>query len=156
MMIVDAFAQSSRAHGWPVHSFYGSRSKSAASDERKLFGMIDSLRRIVLSPPAMSERFHALFLDQGRALVGQTSLGFGSMCGVHLRFRELFAYALGVGADSMIIAHNHPSGDCRPSRSDVEATKRLASVANALEIELIDHLIFTQDAVFSMRGGSEL
>lgn len=156
MMIAEAFGELNRAKGLPFETLQDLFGNEAVSDERKLFGMIDRLRKVVLTPPAMRERLHALFLNNGRAIVGQTSLGLGNVCGVHLRLRELFTYALGVGADSMILAHNHPSGDCRPSRCDVEATTRVAYLAKALEIELIDHLIFTHNAVYSMRGGSRL
>ena len=61
-----------------------------------------------------------------------------------------------MGARGLIVAHNHPSGDCRPSRSDILATHRLKEVAIALDIELIDHLILTENAVYSMRAGGDL
>lgn len=156
MMIAETCREPNRTRKLALQRLHDLVGNGAMADERKLFGMIDSLRRIVLSPPTRSERFHALFLNHGRSVIGQTSLGLGNVCGVHLRLRELFTHALRVGADSMILAHNHPSGDCRPSLCDVEATTRVAHLAKALEIELIDHLIFTQNAVFSMRGGSKL
>ena len=118
--------------------------------------MIDSLRRAVLTPPVNSERFHVVFMDENRAFLGDASLGAGSICGLSLRLRELFRRGLSLGARGMILAHNHPSGDCRPSAGDVEATQRVAMVARALEIELVDHLIFTKSAVYSMRGRGEL
>lgn len=126
------------------------------SHERMLARMIEDLRRIVLAPPANIERFHAVFLDKDRAVLGQAAMGSGDQCGLCLRPRELFSRALCVGAESMIIAHNHPSGDCRPSVCDVEATTQIAEIANALEIELVDHLIFTRRGTYSMRGGGEL
>jgi DNA repair protein RadC len=70
--------------------------------------------------------------------------------------RDVFAEALRLGASGMILAHNHPSGECRPSDNDIAATRRLAEVALALDVALIDHLIFTHEAVYSMRAGGLL
>jgi len=124
--------------------------------ERVLADMICDMRRVVLCPPATKERCYAIFLDHNRTIAGEAALGSGDEAAVRLRLRDVFAAAFACGANSMILAHNHPSGDCTPSLGDIATTKRLASVANTLEIELIDHLIFTQSAVFSMRRGSEL
>jgi len=124
--------------------------------ERMLAKMIDDLRQIVLAPPATSERFYAVFMDKNRTVLGHAAMGEGHHCAVCLRPRELFSRALSLGTQSMVIAHNHPSGDCRPSACDVETTNRIAGLANALEIELLDHLIFTHDGTYSMRGGGEL
>ena len=124
--------------------------------ERMLAKMIEDLRRLVLAPPATSERFYAVFMDKNRSVLGHAAMGEGHHCAVCLRPRELFSRALSVGTESMVIAHNHPSGDCRPSVCDVETTSHIAGLANALEIELLDHLIFTHDCTYSMRGGGEL
>jgi len=137
---------------------------SDAKAERQLAALIAHLRRIVVHGPGSyaslggrcDERFHAVFLDEERGFVGETSLGQGSESTLSLRLRDLFTHALGVRAASMIIAHNHPSGDSRPSRCDIEATCRVSEIANALDIELLDHLIFTESAVYSMRAGDNL
>lgn len=64
---------------------------------------------------------------------------------------ELFRQALHVGATGMIFAHNHPSGDNQPSRSDKLLTVALAAAGEALELCLVDHLIFGESEVFSFR-----
>lgn len=73
-----------------------------------------------------------------------------------VRMRENFGEALRLDARELILAHNHPSGQCRPSSCDMTATRRLAEVARALDIVLIDHLILTDEAVYSMRAGGLL
>ena len=65
--------------------------------------------------------------------------------------RAIFAAALGHDAAGMVIAHNHPSGDPRPSRADRDATRRLAETAPALGISLHDHLIFAGGGCRSFR-----
>ncbi len=124
--------------------------------EAQLAGTIDYLRSVVLRPPQHCERFHAIFVDSQRAYLGDEAMGHGAANALTLRMRDFFSKALSVGASAFIIAHNHPSGDCRPSKLDVDATLRLAAIARALDIELLDHLIFTQSAVYSMRAGGNL
>ncbi|KPF64699.1 DNA repair protein [Porphyrobacter sp. AAP60] len=118
--------------------------------------LVAHLGKVVLSPEGKHERAHVIFVDGGRSFLGDSGIGMGSIGALSLRMREVFGEALRLGARGMILAHNHPSGDCRPSSSDIAATRRLAEVAGALDIELIDHLIFTTDAVYSMRAGGML
>ena len=61
--------------------------------------------------------------------------------------------ALALGAAGFVLAHNHPSGDCRPSADDLAGTRQIAGIAEALELTLIDHLIVTRRCVYSMRAG---
>lgn len=129
-----------------------------AQDPRQVqtTAMIRYLRGAVLSAPKGCERFHAVFLDARQAYLADASMGVERITALTLRMRDLFSKALAVGARGLIVAHNHPSGDCRPSRSDILATHRLKEVAIALDIELIDHLILTENAVYSMRAGGDL
>jgi DNA repair protein RadC len=117
---------------------------------------ITYLRKVVLTPPALHERGHAIFVDHHRACVGEAAFGMGNIGKLTLRMRELFADALRVDAAGIILAHNHPSGQCRPSEGDIIATRRLQEIGRALDIALIDHLIFTPEAVYSMRAGGFL
>ena len=102
------------------------------------------------------ERFHVVFLDHDRRYRDDCILTCGS--GVHLpvRLRDVFARALQQDARNLVVAHNHPSGDCRPSDADLSATTRLREIGQALDIELLDHLIFTREKVYSMRAGGKL
>ncbi len=124
--------------------------------EARLNSMIAFLQRMVLTPPVQREKFHAIFVSAQKQYLGDASLGFGAPTTLTLRMRDLFSHALSVGASGLIVAHNHPSGDCRPSASDIAATLRLSEVASALDIELLDHLIFTTDAAYSMRAGGDI
>lgn len=118
--------------------------------------MIAYLRSTVLAPPARHERGHAIFLDANSAWLGDAPCGIGTMATLALRMRTLLGEALRQDAAGIILAHSHPSGHCRPSGCDIAATHRLAEVASALDIALIDHLIFTTDSVYSMRAGGLL
>lgn len=126
-----------------------------APDKRSA-AMIAYLRSVVLTPPAQYERGHAIFLDRRSGWLGDAPCGIGTMTTLGIRMRALLGDALRHDAAGIILAHNHPSGHCRPSGCDIATTRRLAEVARALDITLIDHLIFTTDAVYSMRAGGLL
>lgn len=132
------------------------RSSFDPCKERQLEMLMARLRWAILRPPATGERFHAVFLDDYASIVGDSPIITGKTGTLSLRMRDLFAHAFSANAKGMILAHNHPSGDCRPSEKDIHATRRISEVANALDIALIDHLIFTNTAVFSMRAGDKL
>ncbi|WP_255548084.1 JAB domain-containing protein [Erythrobacter ani] len=118
--------------------------------------MVEYLRDMVLDDTVQRERFHAIFLDRNRNYLADGGMGQGGNASLSFRMRELFGRALSLGARNIIIAHNHPSGDCRPSERDLLATRRLVEVGKALDIELIDHLIITHRSVYSMRAGGNL
>ncbi|MBA4052721.1 MAG: DNA repair protein [Erythrobacter sp.] len=130
--------------------------ESAVSPDQRAAAMIGYLRSLVLAPPAQYERGHAIFLDAHRAWLGDAPCGIGTMTTLAIRMRALLGEALRHNAAGIILAHSHPSGACRPSGCDIATTRRLAEIAQALDITLIDHLIFTTDAVYSMRAGGLL
>lgn len=118
--------------------------------------IVDFLRRRLAPHDGCRENFHALFLDGQQRLVGEKAIR-GDQAGVfRTRSRELFSDALAVKARGLIIAHNHPSGRCEPSRADIAATRKLSDLALALDIELVDHLIITSASAYSMRAGGIL
>lgn len=131
-------------------------SSAAHASDRRTQAMIDYLRRVVLQEPVTHERSHAIFVDRDHVWLGDAAVGAGNAGSLILRMRGLLGEALRLDAAGIILAHNHPSGQCRPSDCDISATRRLCEVARALDITLIDHLIFTQDAVYSMRAGGLL
>lgn len=123
------------------------------TQEQRVGTMIAYLRGVVLAPPARHERGHAIFVDSQSGWLGDAPFGMGDMNTLRLRMRTLFGEALRLDAAGMILAHSHPSGACRPSVCDIAATRRLVDVGKALEIAVIDHLIVTADALYSMRAG---
>ena len=116
--------------------------------------MLALLGRILAD--ASDERLVAIFADRERRYLGHETLASGSPGQVVVRVRLLFTRALAFGACGVILAHNHPSGDCRPSDSDLRTTERLRDVAQALEMELLDHLIFAGGRCYSMASGRYL
>ena len=66
--------------------------------------------------------------------------------------RDIIAEAMTHRSAGILLAHNHPSGDARPSESDFRATRRLATAAEALDCTILDHLIFGGAKCTSLRG----
>lgn len=100
---------------------------------------------------AEGERLAVLHLDGGRRIIAVEAHAAAAADAIDLPVRAIFKAALGHGAVGLILAHNHPSGDPRPSRADIAATRLLAETAAALGIVLHDHLIFAGAGCRSLR-----
>jgi DNA repair protein RadC len=88
------------------------------------------------------EEVHALYLDRRLRPVRVQRLSVGNREASVLCPREVVRGALLNDATSVLLAHNHPSGDPEPSREDVSATRRVRSAAEAAGVQLVDHLVF--------------
>ena len=75
----------------------------------------------------------------------------GDSSEVDFPLRDIILDAAQHGSAGIVLAHNHPSGDARPSDSDLRATRRLASAAEALDCKVVDHLVFAGTECTSMR-----
>ncbi len=93
----------------------------------------------------------ALSLDGGQRLIAQRIITIGTLDAVLAHPREVFAEALMDRAASIIVAHNHPSGDAQPSQPDIALTQQLAAAGQLLGVALRDHLILTKTDYFSFR-----
>ena len=96
------------------------------------------------------EHLFVVLRDVKRRAIHQEMVCLGTLTEVLIHPREIFAPAIKRGAHSVIIAHNHPSGDLTPSQQDLELTKKLIEAGELLKIRLVDHLIL------SPRGYSSL
>ena len=76
----------------------------------------------------------------------------GDSCSADLPTRAIVRDAAAHGSVGILLAHNHPSGDCRPSRADCLATRKLATAAGALDCEVLDHFVFAGTESASFRG----
>ena len=94
---------------------------------------------------ACQEECIVLFLNQANMPLGVLKLSRGGISGTVVDIRIILATALTSLASSIIIAHNHPSGQLKPSKSDEELTNKLKHGAKLLDITLLDHLIITPD-----------
>lgn len=93
----------------------------------------------------MQEEFKILLLNNSNEILGIQTFSKGSTNGTVVDIKLLFATALKACASSIIIAHNHPSGNLSPSEKDIELTKKINQSAKFLDIKLLDHLIVTRE-----------
>jgi DNA repair protein RadC len=87
------------------------------------------------------EEFRVLFLDRKNVLVADEVQSRGSIDHTPVYPREIVKRALELAATSIILVHNHPSGDPTPSKADIEMTRDIARAAQALGITVHDHLV---------------
>ena len=95
------------------------------------------------------EYFKVLFLNQANQILGYTLISEGGLTETTADVRLIFQAALLTNSVALILAHNHPSGNLKPSQSDLDITKKLKNSCDLLDISLLDHLIITKDNYFS-------
>ena len=82
-----------------------------------------------------------LALNARNEVLGKKVVAIGSLNKAVVEPRDIFSWALGKHASGIILVHNHPSGDSRPSKADTLFTKRIRDGGELLGVELIDHVI---------------
>jgi DNA repair protein RadC len=98
------------------------------------------------------EQFRIIFLDQKNKIIADEIQQKGTVDETPVYPREVVKRALFLNASSVIVAHNHPSGDASPSKADIEITEQIEKALNAVDIKLHDHLIIAKDKHFSFAG----
>lgn len=98
------------------------------------------------------EQFRALFLDKRNHLLSDELVAHGTIDHAPVYPREVVRRALEVSAASLILVHNHPSGDPGPSRADIEMTAKIVEAAAVFNIPVHDHLIVGRDGTASLRA----
>lgn len=93
----------------------------------------------------------AIYLNARKQLITTKTISIGTLTSNLVHARELFKPAIKYNADSVIIAHNHPSGDSKPSIEDKKITQKLVKAGKMLGIELNDHIIVTKNSFTSLK-----
>jgi DNA repair protein RadC len=97
------------------------------------------------------EHFVVIFLNTKNQIIHRQTIFIGSLNASIVHPREVFREAVKRSAASIIVAHNHPSGDPAPSQEDIHVTKRLAESGKMIGIELLDHLIIGDRKFVSLK-----
>ena len=97
------------------------------------------------------EHFILLSLTSLNRLINISNISIGTLNANLAHPREIFTSAIGDFAASIILVHNHPSGDPEPSKEDLEISQKLVEAGKILGIEIIDHVIVTKDKFLSMK-----
>jgi DNA repair protein RadC len=97
------------------------------------------------------EHFVALFLNTSNFVASYSIVSIGTANSAPVEPREVFQRAVLVGAISIVIAHNHPSGSLKPSDADIHITNRLCEAGQTLGIQVLDHLIIADHSFYSFK-----
>ena len=97
----------------------------------------------------MTEQFKVLLLNRCNKVLGVYEVSTGGITGTVADPRLILAATVKATACAIIIAHNHPSGNLKPSRQDEELTQKIKYAAKYLDITLLDHVIITAESYFS-------
>jgi DNA repair protein RadC len=98
------------------------------------------------------EQFRVLYLDRKNVLIADEEQARGTVDHVPVYPREVVKRALELNASSLILVHNHPSGDPTPSRADIDMTAQVEAAARALGLTLHDHLVIGRERELSFRA----
>ena len=102
------------------------------------------------------EHFVMLALDSKLRVVGAFDIHTGTINSSLVSMRSLFSRAMLCNANSIIVAHNHPSGIVKPSGEDINLTRRIKEAGEILDIKLQDHIIIGEDSYYSFNNEGRL
>lgn len=97
-----------------------------------------------------TEESAMICLNRANEVIGYFKVSSGGTASTIMDAKVIFVQALQAGAHSIILAHNHPSGDLRPSEIDIKLTKQLIKGAQLLDMRVLDHIILTEKSHTSM------
>jgi DNA repair protein RadC len=109
----------------------------------------DYLKRDFLNKD--QEHLIAIYLDSNTKIISKRIITIGTNNQTLISNRDISYHAIKEKARAIIIAHNHPSNDCYPSFEDKQATRDLKKALSLLEIELLDHLVITDNNYYSFK-----
>lgn len=102
------------------------------------------------------EEFWILLLNRANRIIGREQISSGGVAGTIVDAKLVFRSALAHTACSLILAHNHPSGNLRPSQADRQLTRKLVEAGKNLDIAVLDHLILTNSGYYSFADEGEM
>ncbi len=117
--------------------------------------LLDRVEKLVdlFKPNLANERLEAMdavYLNSQLELVhGPVRVSQGDVCGANIGLRKIISLALENSAASVVIAHNHPGGRCRPSPEDIDFTKKLSLACKPIRVCVIEHLIICKNSFYS-------
>lgn len=129
----------------------GRRRKESDPDrKRKIIGSSEAYEEIrPYLADKMHEEFWILLLNRANEVIRPLQISIGGVAGTVADPKMIFKYALEHLASSLILIHNHPSGNLTPSEADKNLTRQLKEAGKVLDLPVLDHLIYTDSGYFS-------
>ncbi len=125
------------------------RRKEEVVAKRKIVDSNDAYEYFAPMRDLPLEEAHLLMLRQDRSIIGEAMVSRGGIAGTAVDVRELMRHALLNRATSIVLCHNHPSGNLQPSREDDNLTRHVAEACRVMNIRLIDHIIVADQGYYS-------
>ena len=129
----------------------GRRRRAALVEEKKKIGSVDDVIELMQSrlADAQQEQFWTIFLNNASFLLLTQCIGTGNLTKTIVDVRKIIQKALDLGATGLILCHNHPSGNLKPSREDLELTLTIRKAAQLFNLEVKDHVIIHKSNGYS-------
>jgi len=134
----------------------GRRRRSSGAQEQKTIQSSKDVYELFYADLADKayEKFWVLFLKRNNQIIQKIRISEGGLSGTVADPRKIFKRALELQASSLILCHNHPSGNIKPSEQDIQLTQKIKQAGASLDIVLLDHLIFGNESFFSFADES--
>lgn len=124
-------------------------SQTAVKNSATVYKLLKEIYHNTQSEMELKEYFFMILLNRANKIVGYYKLSEGGISGTVVDLRLAYGTALKSLASAIIIAHNHPSGNLNPSEEDRRLTKKFTDAGKLLDINVLDHLIITNDGYYS-------
>lgn len=102
------------------------------------------------------EHFYTIYLNRANRVIGVKKISEGGVSGTVADPKVILKEALLLNASCLILAHNHPSGNMRPSESDLHLTRKLKTAATAMDMSVLDHLIISTGTFYSFADEGQI
>lgn len=123
------------------------RNKLPKTQIKSSFDAFEVFRQVLSNP--VQEEAWMLCLDRSNSIVAQRFISRGGVSATILDIRLICRFALETASSGVLLAHNHPSGQLKPSASDLQLTQKISAALGYIDIKLLDHLILTEDKYLS-------
>jgi len=130
------------------------RDRIVITSSKSVFDLIETFWN--MDKIHLREEFVALYLDRKNGIIGHYLDSVGSDVATIVSVKQILAVALKVNACGLILIHNHPSGQLRPSKCDIDLTNKINRAAKMFDIQLHDHLIVTDSNYSSFADDGRL
>ena len=120
-------------------------------EDRDILNSVEKVYKYLRSDIGFLEKevFKVIFLNSKNEYLGDEDLFRGTIDKSQIYAREIIKEAIKYNAKSVIFAHNHPSGSFKPSKADIDMTKKLKNILEPLEVRVLDHIIITSKGYYS-------
>jgi DNA repair protein RadC len=102
------------------------------------------------------EYFYAMYLNRANAVLAVMKISMGSSTGSIVNIQKIIKSALDFNAKSVVISHNHPSGNLTASNEDINVTKKIKNALSFFEMNLLDHIILSSESYYSFVDNGEI